>query len=131
MLADFFTQYAVLIIFVVIVVSIPLSMLVMSFMASLVKIRPRRPTETKSMAYESGMRPISGRPRLFNFRYYYFALLFVVFDVEAIVLFPVAAVYGLASVQFGVAALIAVLFFLAITVIPFVHAWAKGALEWQ
>ena len=69
------------------------------------------------------------RPR-FNFRYYYYALLFVVFDVETVFLYPWAVRYGVLTKQFGLFALGAVLVFLAVVTVAYVYAWRKKALEW-
>jgi len=102
----------------------------MSYMAQFVKIRPSRPTAVKESAYEGGMPPFSSRPARFNFRYYYYALLFIVFDVETIFLFPWAVKYGVMTRQFGFAALGAVFVFLIIVTFAYAYAWRKRALEW-
>ena len=75
---------------------------------------PHKPTSRKAAPYESGMKPFSPRPARFNFRYYYYALLFVVFDVETVLLYPWAVKYGALSAEFGWFALGAVFVFLFI-----------------
>ena len=130
MFEDYFRQYALLIIFAVAAVTVPIGMLMMSYMAQFVKIRPSRPTAVKESAYEGGMPPFSDRPARFNFRYYHYAILFVIFDVETVFLFPWAVKYGVMSSQFGFAALTAVLVFLLVVTFAYVYAWRKGALEW-
>ena len=55
---------------------------------------PGQTSIVKRSSYESGLRPFSPKPRLFNIRYYYYAILFVVFDVETVLLFPWAIKYG-------------------------------------
>ena len=130
MFEDYFRQYALLIIFAIAAVTVPVGMLMMSYMAQFVKIRPSRPTAVKESAYEGGMPPFSERPARFNFRYYHYAILFVIFDVETVFLFPWAVKYGVMSSQFGFAALAAVLVFLLIVTFAYVYAWRKGALEW-
>ena len=70
------------------------------------------------------------KPARFNFRYYYYALLFVVFDVETVFLYPWAVRYGVLTKQFGLFALGAVLVFLAVVTVAYVYAWRKKALEW-
>ncbi|MEK9675154.1 MAG: NADH-quinone oxidoreductase subunit A [Chloroflexota bacterium] len=130
MFEDYFRQYALLIIFAIVAVTVPVGMLMMSYMAQFIRVRPSRPTKIKETAYEGGMVPISDRPARFNFRYYYYALLFVVFDVETVFLFPWAVKYGVMSKQFGFAALGAVLVFLLVVTVGYAYAWRKQALEW-
>ncbi len=130
MFEDYFRQYALLIIFAAAAVTVPVGMLMMSYMAQFVRVRPSRPTAVKESAYEGGMPPFSDRPARFNFRYYYYALLFVVFDVETVFLFPWAVKYGVMTRQFGFAALGAVLVFLIVVTVAYAYAWRKRALEW-
>ena len=128
---DYFRQYGLLAIFIVIAVGIPVGMLAISFLGSLVRIRPKHSSVVKRSSYESGLAPFSPKPKLFRFQYYYYAILFVTFDVETILLYPVAASYGVVSAQFGIGALIAVLVFLLVVTLPFVQAWRKKALDWK
>ncbi|HIF13738.1 MAG TPA: NADH-quinone oxidoreductase subunit A [Dehalococcoidia bacterium] len=90
----------------------------------------RRAQIVKMATYESGMRAVGSRWTRFNFRYYYFALLFVVFDVETIFLYPWAVRYGVLSETFGWIVLAEVLVFLAVVTLGYVYAWRKKALEW-
>ena len=61
-------------------------------------------------------------------RYYNFAILFVVFDIETVLLFPWAVKYGVLSQQFGLLAFGAMMVFLAVVTIAYLYAWRKGAL---
>ena len=90
-------------------------------------VKPRKPTAVKLMTYESGMEPIGGAWIQFNIRYYMFALVFVVFDVETVFLYPWAVAFS----QLGLLAFIEALIFIAILTIALVYAWRKGALEWS
>ncbi|MBT4125376.1 MAG: NADH-quinone oxidoreductase subunit A [Chloroflexi bacterium] len=130
MFEDYFRQYALLIIFAAAAVTVPIGMLTMSYLAQFIKVRPSRPTAVKESAYEGGMPPFSGRPARFNFRYYRYALLFVVFDVETVFLFPWAVKYGVMTRQFGLAALAAVFIFLIVVTFAYAYAWRKQDLEW-
>ena len=123
MFEDYFRQYALLAIFGLAAVSVPVGMLMMSYLAQFVRVRPSRPTAVKESAYEGGMPPLSDRPARFNFRYYHYALLFVVFDVETVFLFPWAVKYGVMSRQFGFAALVAVGVFLIVVTFAYAYAW--------
>ena len=91
MLDDYFRQYGLIAIFLVVAVGVPISMLAMSSMAARIGLRPNKPTDVKSETYECGVEAIGGRWELFNFRYYMFAILFVIFDVEVVFLYPWAA----------------------------------------
>lgn len=95
------------------------------FIARLVSPRVYNPQ--KGEAYECGI-PTRGRSWMqFKVGYYLFAILFLMFDVETVFLFPWAAVVQ----DLGVMGLINVLFFLFILILGLAYAWKKGALEWK
>ena len=131
MLDDYFRQYGLIAIFTALAVAIPTGMLLMSWTFSLIRVRPDKPDPVKNSIYECGFETLSGRWSGFNVRYYTFALLFVLFDVEVVFLFPWAASFGVLSRTFGVFVLIEMLVFIGILVIGWMHAWRKGALEWS
>ncbi len=89
-------------------------------------IRPARPNPTKQANYECGESPIGPSWIQYHVRYYTFALIFVIFDVEALFLIPWAVSYK----SLGLFALIEMLVFLAILIFALIYAWAKGALKW-
>jgi NADH-quinone oxidoreductase subunit A len=89
-------------------------------------VRPHNPSKTKLMPYECGIDPIDSARGRYTVRYYIIAILFVVFDVETIFLFPWAVKFKL----FGLFGLVEMLIFLAILVVGYIWVWAKGALEW-
>jgi len=89
-------------------------------------VSPRSSYPHKRETYESGVAPIGQAWSQFNVRYYLFSLMFVVFDVEIIYLYPWAVV----ARSLGASAFYSVLIFLAILVLGLVYAWRKGALEW-
>ncbi|MEB3224360.1 MAG: photosynthetic/respiratory NAD(P)H-quinone oxidoreductase subunit C [Synechococcus sp.] len=90
-------------------------------------LRPKGGGPERKTTYESGMEPIGGAWIQFNIRYYMFALVFVVFDVETVFLYPWAVAFH----QLGLLAFVEALIFIAILVIALVYAWRKGALEWS
>jgi NADH-quinone oxidoreductase subunit A len=90
-------------------------------------VAPRRPNPVKLEPYESGMETIGPTHVQFPIRYYLYALMFVIFDVEVIYLFPWALVYDHLP---GVAALEMALFIILLLV-GFAYAWRKRAFEWQ
>jgi NADH-quinone oxidoreductase subunit A len=130
MLDDYFRQYGLIAIFAAVAVAVPTGMLVMSWTLSRVGIRPQVPNPIKQAIYECGFETIGQRWSQFNFRYYTFALIFVVFDVEVVFIFPWAASFGLLSAQFGLFVLLEMLVFVGILVLGWLYAWRKGALEW-
>ncbi|MDZ4799170.1 MAG: NADH-quinone oxidoreductase subunit A [Bryobacteraceae bacterium] len=89
-------------------------------------IRPSAPSRTKLEAYECGIQAASDSRGRYTVRFYIIAILFVIFDVEAVFLFPWAVRYQQLG-WFGVAE---VTVFLAILVVGYLWAWKKGALEW-
>ena len=91
-------------------------------------LRPRLPSETvKNSPYECG-EIVKGTARVqFNVRYYLFALIFVIFDVEVLFVVPWAVVFK----QLGITAYLEMMIFIAILALGLVYAWRKGALEWQ
>ena len=131
MLDDYFRQYGLIVILTIVAIAVPSSMLLMSWMLSRVGIRPRKPSPVKQSVYECGMETLSPRWTQFNFRYYYYALLFVVFDVETVFLYPWAIQFGTLSKQFGIFVLIEMFVFLGILIVAWVYAWRNHALEWR
>ena len=128
MLDNYFQQYGLLAILVVFSIIIPASMLILSWLASFIRIRPAKPNPVKRQVYECGVEPIGGRRwSQFNFHYYVYALLFVIFDIETVFLYPWAVQYQ----QLGLVALFEMLVFVLILVIGLVYAWRKRALEWE
>lgn len=90
-------------------------------------VRPEKPDSIKEATYECGVETEGPTWVQFNFRYYYFALLFVIFDVEAVFLYP----WAVSSGQYGVVAFIEVCTFVGILGIGLLYAWRKKALEWM
>jgi NADH:ubiquinone oxidoreductase subunit 3 (subunit A) len=89
-------------------------------------IRPSRYSEEKLTTYECGENPTGSAWIQFNIRFYVFALIFIVFDVEAVFLLPWAVVFR----QLGPLAFVEGLVFIAILVVALAYVWRKGDLEW-
>lgn len=89
-------------------------------------IAPRVELPQKRMTYESGVVPFGQAWAQFNIRYYLFALIFVLFEVEVIYLFPWAVIFR----QLGKFAFIEAVLFIVILGMGLIYAWRKGALEW-
>ncbi|MGD6816552.1 NADH-quinone oxidoreductase subunit A [Metabacillus sp. 113a] len=89
-------------------------------------LRPHAPTQAKMTTYESGMDPFHDSRIQFNVRYYIFALMFVIFDVETVFMYPWAVAYE----KLGLFALIEMLIFVVMLLIGLMYAWKKGVLKW-
>lgn len=89
-------------------------------------IRPARPTKEKNMTYECGETP-EGSPWVkFNIRFYVVALIFLIFDVEVVLLLPWALVYK----EFGTFGFLSGAIFLVLLGLGMIYEWRKGDLEW-
>ena len=89
-------------------------------------VRPKNPSASKLVAYESGVDPVGTGWSQSQIRYYLYALLFVMFDVEAVFLFP----WALRLELFGVFGLIEMGIFVFILLLGLIYAWRKGVLRW-
>ncbi|MGB6066663.1 MAG: NADH-quinone oxidoreductase subunit A [Desulfomonilaceae bacterium] len=87
----------------------------------------RNPTPIKLMPYECGMDPIGSARRRFSVRFFVMGMLFIVFDIELIFLFPWATIYDQLKV-FGFAEMFV---FVIVLLLGLVYVWKKGALEWE
>lgn len=90
-------------------------------------LRPSKPTEEKQTTYESGNEAVGESHVRFNIRYYLFALMFVIFDVETVFLYPWAVAYDF----LGLFALVEMLIFVALLVVGLLYAWKKKVLQWS
>lgn len=107
-------------------VLIPLGMMALSAL-----LRPSVPERHKRTTYESGEVPTGTTQSRFNIQYYMVALLFVVFDVETVLIFPWALIYEDAIGQAGLAhALVPMLVFIGILLVGLGWAWRNGAVQW-
>src|ERR1700735_3283834 len=89
-------------------------------------VRPDNAPRTKLMPYERSIDPIDSARGHYTVRYYIIAILFVVFDVETIFLFPWAVKFK----SFGLLGLLEMMIFLVILIVGYIWVWKKGALEW-
>lgn len=107
---------------------IPIGMMTVSYL-----LRPSIPETSKRATYESGEVPTGGTRIRVNIQYYMVALLFLVFDIETVLLFPWAVVYrdALESPEISLlGALGPMLLFVAILIVGLAWAWRKGAVQW-
>jgi NADH-quinone oxidoreductase subunit A len=89
-------------------------------------LRPSKPIDPKLTTYESGNEPVGEGQVRFNIRYYLFALMFVIFDVETVFLYPWAVAYK----KLGLFALVEMIVFVALLGVGLLYAWKKKVLQW-
>lgn len=124
---DFWAGYASIALFLIVAVLFGLVTVILPKVLRLLGIVPHRPDPVKYSTYECGMETIGPSWVQFNFRYYVFALLFLVFDVLVVFLYP----WAVSLRGSGWAAFWAMGVFIAVLFAGLVYAWKKGALEWR
>ena len=127
MLDDYYRLYGFVLMLSVVAVIVPTSMVLLSWLLQRLRVRPSKPDPVKSEIYECGMETIGGRWVQFNFRYYLYALLFLLFDVTAVFIYP----WAIRLNTLGAYALLELLAFVGILTLGWAYAWRKGALEWR
>lgn len=108
-------------VFALVALSLPLVGL-----AAAAVLRPHRPGPIKQATYECGLETIGDTWVQYKVQYYLYALIFVLFDVETMFVYPWAVAYN----RLGLFAFVEMMIFLAILGVGLVYAWRKGALEW-
>jgi NADH:ubiquinone oxidoreductase subunit 3 (subunit A) len=116
------SDYGFVAVMFVVALGFPLLALGMSWI-----VRPKRPTKLKQSTYECGLDTEGETWIQFKVQYYIYALIFVVFDVETVFLFPWAVTFK----QLGLFALVEMFIFIAILVVGLAYAWRKGLLRWS
>ncbi|OYD08015.1 NADH-quinone oxidoreductase subunit A [Paludifilum halophilum] len=122
---DYAESYVIVTVFILLGVALPVAALTMGRL-----LRPHQPTTDKGISYESGVDPTGDSWIQFNVRYYLFALLFVIFDVETVFLYPWAVAYNDLRTDVGLFILVEMLIFVFFLVIGLLYAWKKKVLEW-
>jgi NADH:ubiquinone oxidoreductase subunit 3 (subunit A) len=126
------TTYYPIFLYLAVCLAIPIAALIGSHVFS-----PRRSTPVKLMPYESGMDPIGDTRQRFDIKFYLVAILFLVFDVELLFLYPWAVIaYGPDADPawrpiFGRVVFLEILVFLATLAVAYIYAWRKGVFEWR
>ena len=104
--------------------AIPASMIAASFVFAQ---RPAKRTRARTLPFESGVSTGPPKQQRFTISFYLTAMLFIVFDIEIVFLYPLAVVLH----QLAWFGFVELLFFVVILVVAYVYVWRKGALEWQ
>ncbi|RKU28387.1 NADH-quinone oxidoreductase subunit A [Candidatus Poribacteria bacterium] len=92
---------------------------------------PKRPNRVKLSVYESGVKPIGDARQRFTIRFDLIAMLFIIFDIEVVFLYPWAVIFKKMSQSDGLFILIEMLVFIGILFLGYIYAWKKGGLTWD
>jgi NADH-quinone oxidoreductase subunit A len=121
-------NYFPILMFVLVGIAVGVLPVAMGFM-----LAPSRPDPEKLSPYECGFEAFEDARMKFDVRYYLIAILFILFDLEIAFLFPWATIFKdiVATESIKLFGFIEMLIFVAVLVVGYVYAWAKGALEWE
>ena len=122
LLLTYLDKYSPILIFVVLALGFGLVTLALRYL-----VQPKYPEAEKLSVYECGSEPFSDSRMPFPVRYYVIAMLFVIFDIEVIFLYP----WAITFYDLGVIGLIEMMIFIGLFVVAYVYAWRKGALKWD
>ncbi|MXV77538.1 NADH-quinone oxidoreductase subunit A [Candidatus Poribacteria bacterium] len=92
---------------------------------------PKKPTKVKLSVYESGVQPVGDARQRFTIRFDLIAMLFIIFDIEVVFLYPWAVVFKRFSADNGMFILVEMLVFIGILLLGYIYAWKKGGLTWD
>jgi NADH-quinone oxidoreductase subunit A len=120
-------NYGLIGLFFAVVFLFSLSMIIIPIVLRLLKIVPSHPNPIKNSIFECGMETIGKTWVQFNFRYYFYALIFLALDVLVIFLYP----WAVQLRELGVTSLIVVLILVCIVLVGYIYAWKKKVLEWK
>jgi NADH-quinone oxidoreductase subunit A len=121
------SQYGYIGIIIIVAIGFTVLLPVIPLILSHLGIVPRKGNPEKMSSYECGMKTVGKTWIQFNFRYYFFALIFVAIDVLTIFLYP----WAVNLKELGTLGLVAVGLFFFIIMVGYVYAWFKGVLEWK
>lgn len=122
LLLEYLARYFPILLFIFVALVFGVATLLLSYL-----VQPKYPEPEKLTSYECGSEPFSDARMPFPVRYYIFAMLFVIFDIEVIFLYPWAVVFT----KIELIGLIEMLVFIGLFLVAYVYAWRKGALEWD
>jgi len=120
-------NYGYIGLFLIVAIFFAVSTLLLPSFLRFFRIVPKKPNPIKSSTYECGMETIGKSWVQFNFRYYFYALIFLALDVLIVFLYP----WAVDLRQLGRFGFIGMLIFISIIVIGYIYAWRKKVLEWK
>lgn len=121
------TNYGYIGLFLMVSVFFAVTTLLLPVTLRYLKIVPKKPNPTKNSTFECGMETTGKTWVQFNFRYYFFALVFLALDVMVVFLYP----WAISIKELGYYGLAAILILIFIILIGYIYAWRKQALEWK
>ena len=120
-------NYGYIGLFLIVAIFFAITTLLLPFFLRFIRIVPHKPNPIKSSTYECGMETVGKSWVQFNFRYYFYALIFLALDVLIVFLYP----WAVDLRQLGRFGFIGMLIFISIIVIGYIYAWRKKVLEWK
>ncbi len=121
------TQFGYIALFMIVAVLVAAAMMLVPIALRFIGIVPKKPNKVKNSPFECGMETLGKTLVRFNFRYYYYALLFVALDILVLFLYP----WAVASRALGYAGLAVIAVFILLVFTGYVYAWKKKVLEWK
>ena len=121
------TNYAYIGLFVIVAILFSLLLVILPVVFRFLKVVPHNPSPVKNATYECGVETIGKTWIQFNFRYYFYALMFVALDVLVVFLYP----WAVELRQLGLFGFIGVLILIFIITVGYIYAWRKKVLEWK
>jgi NADH-quinone oxidoreductase subunit A len=94
-------------------------------------VGPWRPNKVKNSVYESGMDPVGSAHERFSVKFYLIAMLFILFDIEVVFMYPWAVQFKELALSFGMFPLVEMAIFVGILLVGYVYVWKKGGLDWN
>lgn len=120
-------NYGYIGLFLIVAILFAVTTLLLPFLLRFIGIVPHKPNPIKSSTYECGMETIGKTWVQFNFRYYFYALIFLALDVLIVFLYP----WAVDLRRLGSFGFIGMLIFISIIVVGYIYAWRKKVLEWK
>ena len=121
------TNYGYIGLFLLVAILFAVTTILLPVTLRFLKIVPKRPNPIKSSTFECGMETIGRSWVQFNFRYYFYALMFIALDVLVVFLYP----WAVDLRRVGYLGLIVIVVFICIIVVGYIYAWRKRVLEWK
>jgi len=123
---NYFARYLPFLIHILMAGGIALAIVLLSWL-----IGQRKPTRAKLSPYECGMTPVGDSRERFSVKFYLVAMLFILFDVEAVFIYPWAVILReLKAIGQGLFGLLEMLVYIGIFLVGFFYVWKKGVLDW-
>ncbi len=121
------TNFSDIGLFLIVTIIVAAGMILTPVIFRFIGIVPKKPNAVKNSTFECGMETIGKTWVRFNFRYYFYALMFIALDVLVLFLYP----WAVGSRQLGYAGLAIISVFIILIVIGYIYAWKKKVLEWK